>query len=156
MPDAGATRASLPEAPTPQGRYVPVTVWQGLACSAGMTPRVAGVLVEQGVVGRDITTRRAAELAAIAARNALAAIASAVGGVENVTRCLQLTVFVAAAPGFADHTAVADGASAALSAALGDQGVAARAAVGVASLPGGAPVEVTVLAAVDAVGPGSG
>lgn len=140
----------LPPAPAPQGRYLPVSVHGGLAFSAGMTPRVDGVLVTRGTVGADIPAQQAAELAGLAAANALAAIAAAVGGVHNIVRCLRLTVYIATAAGFTAHTAVADGASKALHDRLGERGTAARSAVGVAGLPGGSPIEVELTAAVRA------
>lgn len=122
----------------------------GVAVSAGMTPRSDGQLVARRRVGLDIDVARAQELAGVAARNALSAVAQAAGGLDHIVRCLQLTVFIAAAPDFAEHTSVADGASATLVAALGVRGQVARAAVGVASLPSGAPVEVVLAAAVHA------
>lgn len=147
--DSDAKPDALPAPPRPQGRYVPAVVHGGVAFSAGMTPRVDGRLIAHGLVGDDITSEQARGLAAIAAANALAAIAGAVGGLDRIVRCLQLTVYVSANRGFTDHTGVADGASATLLDALGDRGVVARAAVGVAGLPEGAPVEVVVVAAVD-------
>ena len=114
-----------------------------------MTPRVDGRLLARGLVGRDISREDACGLAGVAAGNALAAVVAAVGDPARIVRCLQMTVFIAAAPGFTEHTAVADGASAALLAALGERGAVARAAVGVAGLPSGAPVEVALTAAVD-------
>lgn len=53
-----------------------------------------------------------------------------------------------AAPGFTKHSALADFASALLEARLGARGIGSRAAVGVASLPGNAPVEIQLIAAV--------
>ena len=143
-------KSLLPSAPTPQGRYIPATVHGGLAYSAGMTPRVDGVLVARGTVGGDIPIEHAAELAGLAATNAVAAIAAAVGGAHNIVRCLRLTVYIAAAAGFTGHSAVADGASMALHDRLGERGTAARSAIGVAGLPGGAPIEVELTAAVRA------
>ena len=141
---------TLPSVPAPQGRYVPATVHGGLAYSAGMTPRVDGVLVARGTVGADISVEQAAELAGLAAVNALAAIAAAVGGAHNIVRCLHLTVYAAATADFTAHSAVADGASIALHDRLGERGTAARSAIGVAGLPGGAPIEVELTAAVQA------
>ena len=58
-------------------------------------------------------------------------------------------MFVAATPDFVDHPKVANGASELLVEVLGEEGRHARAAVGVASLPLGACVEVQVTAEVD-------
>ena len=150
MPDTPAGGAPLlPASPRPQGRYVPAVVHNGVAYTAGMTPRVDGELVAHGLVGREVSAEDAFGLAGVAAGNALAAVVAAVGDARHIVRCLQMTVFVAAEPGFTGHTAVADGASAALLAALGERGTVARTAVGVAGLPSGAPVEVALTAAVD-------
>ncbi|MEO6885522.1 MAG: RidA family protein [Jatrophihabitantaceae bacterium] len=144
--DAPARRSAA--APRPQGRYVTATIHDGIAYSAGMTPRVDGVLVLQGIVGDAVTAAQARDLAAIAAGNALAAIADVAGGLDNIACCLRMTVYVAAVAEFTGHTIVADGASEALNASLGDRGSVARSAIGVASLPSGAPVEVELTVAV--------
>lgn len=142
-------RGSGPAAtPRPQGRYVTATIHAGIAYSAGMTPRVDGVLIVQGTVGGGVSALQARELAALAAGNALAAIVEVAGGIDNIVCCLRMTVYIAAVNGFTGHTAVADGASEALHASLGERGTVARSAIGVASLPSGAPVEVELTAAV--------
>jgi enamine deaminase RidA (YjgF/YER057c/UK114 family) len=114
-----------------------------------MTPRTDGELLARGRVGAEVDPGYAHELAGVAAGNALAAIAEAAGGLRRILRCLQMTVFIAASADFADHTAVADGASETLLATLGERGTVARAAVGVTSLPSGAPLEVVLTAAVE-------
>lgn len=140
---------TLPPAPRPMGRYRPATRHGDIVFTAGMTPRRDGELVVLGLVGGDVATDEAKRAAGIAAANALAAAAAAAGGVDNIERLLRLTVFIAAAPGFDQLSAVADGASDALAALLGDdeRAAAARSAIGVATLPGGAPVEVELVAA---------
>jgi enamine deaminase RidA (YjgF/YER057c/UK114 family) len=132
----------------PQGAYVPAVVHGGMVWTAGMTPRRDGQLLVRGTVGREVDVAAAREAAGIAAGNTLTAIAEALGSLDAVERCLKLTVFVAAVEGFTEHSAVADGASAVLVERLGERGVVARSAVGVATLPSGAPVEVELLAAV--------
>ncbi|MBD3782585.1 MAG: RidA family protein [Micrococcales bacterium] len=147
MDDSTPTEPSgqLPPPPGPQGRYVPAIEAGGLVVTAGMTPRVDGVLTVRGTVGRDVSVREARQAAAIAARNALAAATEAAGS-AGLRRLLRLTVYVRATPDFLDHSAVADGASEELAAHLGDAGAVVRSAVGVASLPGGACVEVELTA----------
>jgi enamine deaminase RidA (YjgF/YER057c/UK114 family) len=135
----------LPPPPLPQGGYVPAIAHAGLVVTAGMTPRINGVLHHQGQVGDDLSIETAREAAAVAAGNALAAALAALGPGHRLDRALRLTVYVNAAHEFTGHTAVADGASARLRDLLGDRGVAARAAVGVTSLPGGACVEVELM-----------
>lgn len=138
----------VPVAPVPQGRYISAVVHGGVAYSAGMTPRVDGVLTVTGVVGHDLSIERAQEAAALSARNAVTAIAAAVGGIDAITRCLRMSVFVACAPDFQELSAVADGASDALVELLGIDSLPVRSAIGVSALPAGSPVEVELAAAV--------
>jgi hypothetical protein len=141
----------LPAVPPPQGAYAPAA-WQphvpcsSLIVSAGMTPRRDGVLTVTGVVGREVDVATATGAAALAALNALAAVADAAGGLENMRALLRVSVFVACVDGFTELSAVADGASAALTRALPQLGEHARSAIGVRALPGGAPVEVELTA----------
>jgi enamine deaminase RidA (YjgF/YER057c/UK114 family) len=107
-----------------------------------MTPRVDGVLQLTGKVGREVTVDEARHAAGIAASNAVAAAAEAVGSLDRIRRALRLTVFVNAVEDFTAHPQVADGASDVLADLLGDRGTVVRSAVGVASLPGGSCVEV--------------
>jgi enamine deaminase RidA (YjgF/YER057c/UK114 family) len=134
-------------APMPQGDYVPAVVHDGVVYSAGMTPRREGRLTVTGVVGATVSQQDARVAAGIAAANALAAVRSVLPVATNV-RCLRMTVYIACAPGFHDLSPVADGASEAIAAALGRQALPARSAIGVQSLPSGAPVEVDLIAGV--------
>lgn len=139
--------AALPTAPAPQGRYVAATSTEQLVLTAGMTPRVEGVLQHVGRVGREVTLAEARAAAAIAVTNAVAAASAEVGSLDGIGRALRLTVFVNAVDGFTQHSAVADGASDRLVELLGERGAVVRSAVGVASLPGGACVEVELTCA---------
>jgi enamine deaminase RidA (YjgF/YER057c/UK114 family) len=126
----------------PQGRYAAATATDALVLTAGMTPRVDGVLQHVGRVGGEVSIDDASEAAAIAVSNALAAASTEVGSLDGIARALRLVVFVNAAEGFTQHSLVADAASERLVEVLGDRGVVVRTAVGVASLPGGACLEV--------------
>jgi len=121
---------------------VPAVVHNGVVFSAGYTPRRDGRLIAQGLVGVDLDVPAARDAAAVAALNALAAVAEAAGGLENVRTCLRMTVYVACVDTFTDLPAVADGASAALESHVGPARLPARSAIGVRALPGHAPVEV--------------
>jgi enamine deaminase RidA (YjgF/YER057c/UK114 family) len=133
----------LPAPPRPQGAYRTAISAGDLVLTAGMTPRVDGVLQHPGQLGASVTLAEGQAAAAVAASNALAAVVDLLGSVEEVGRALRMTVFVSAAHGFTEHTRVADGASMRLVELLGEErGAVVRSAVGVASLPGGACVEV--------------
>lgn len=135
------------EPPTPQGDYIPAVRYAGLIFSAGMTPRRNGVLTVTGTVGLQVDLPTARAAATLAATNALAAVRSVLPPDASGVRCLQMTVYVACTTDFTDASAVADGASAAITAELGSDALPARSAIGVCALPSGAPVEVQLVAA---------
>lgn len=95
-----------------------------------------------GQVGADVDLEQAQAAAVQCASNLLAHIEQLTGSLEKVRRLVKITVFVAAAPGFFDHSRVADAASASFVEILGDRGRHARSAVGVTSLPRNSPVEI--------------
>ncbi len=128
----------------PVAAYVPAKVSGRYVFTAGQLPFVDGVLVETGKVGAEVTAERAAELAAICALNAIAAIKSVVP-LESVVQVVKVVGFVASAPDFTGQPAVINGASNLLLEAFGESGAHARSAVGVASLPLNAPVEVELI-----------
>lgn len=133
---------TLPTPPLAQGSYRPAVATDSLLMTAGMTPRVRGVLQYVGRVGAEVNVRDAQTAAGIAAANAVSALAELLGSAETIGQALRMTVYVNAAADFTEHTLVADGASRRLSELLGERGSVVRSAVGVSSLPGGACVEV--------------
>ncbi|KPM53078.1 LysR family transcriptional regulator [Frankia sp. CcI49] len=138
----------LPAVPSPAGAYVPAVRDGDLVWTAGQLPLVGGKLAATGLVGDEISTERAAELARVCALNALAAAAAVAGGLDSLVRIVKVVGFVASAPGFADQPTVVNGASELLGAVFGDAGRHARSAVGVAALPLWAPVEIELVARV--------
>jgi enamine deaminase RidA (YjgF/YER057c/UK114 family) len=86
------------------------------------------------------------EAARLCALNLLAQAKQACGGdLDRVRRLVKLTGFVAATADFTDHPKIVNGASDLMILALGEDGRHARSAVGVASLPLGAAVEVEAI-----------
>lgn len=128
--------------------YVSVVVAGGLAFVAGQVPLVEGGILHPGRVGAEVTVEQATEAARRSALQSLAALREALGSLDRVARIVQVTVFVASAPGFTDQPTVANGASDLLVEVFGEAGRHARAAVGVSDLPLGSPVEVAVVAQV--------
>ncbi len=114
---------------------------------SGHTGRRPGAAPVTGVVGEDVDPAAARAEAGHAAVNLLLAVARDVG-LDDVDAVLHLRGYVRAVGGFADHPAVLDGASDVLFDVFGpDTGAHARSALGVASLPGGAPVELELVLA---------
>ena len=135
---------TLPEVPAPAAAYQPYATLDAQTFTAGQLPVVDGALPRTGKLGVDLTTEEGAQLARTAALNVLAVAAAALGGLDAV-RVVKVTVFVACDPSFSEQHLVANGASELLGEVLGEQGVHARSAVGVAALPKDAPVEVEAI-----------
>ncbi len=140
---------ALPPAPRPAAAYVPAVVDEGHVVTAGQLPVVDGALPRTGRCGDTVTLEQAQELAATAALNLLAVAGDAAGGELDRLRLVKLTVFVASTSEFTDQHLVANGASILLHDVLGDRGVHARSAVGVAVLPMDSPVEIEGVFALD-------
>ena len=133
---------TLPSAPAPAASYVPFVRSGNLLYTAGQLPSVEGQLAATGLVGGEVDLATAISCAHICAINVMAQARAALGSLDAVTQVVKLTVYVASAPGFTEQHLVANGASELLAEVFGDAGRHARSAVGVASLPLGAPVEV--------------
>lgn len=134
---------SLPEAAAPAANYVPFTVSGGNVHIAGQLPMQDGKVAHTGKLGAGVSLEEGQDAARLCALNLLAQLRRACeGDLSRVRRCLRLGGFVACDPSFTDHPKVVNGASDLMVAALGDAGRHARFAVGVASLPFDAAVEV--------------
>jgi enamine deaminase RidA (YjgF/YER057c/UK114 family) len=136
---------TLPPAPKPAGAYIPVRRIGNLAVTAGCLPLEAGVLRWPGRLGDSIGVEEGREAARLAALNAIAALHQSVG-LDHIRSVVRLEGYVAATPEFAQHPAVVNGASEFIGALFGDAGAHARVAVGCASLPLGACVEIAIWA----------
>jgi enamine deaminase RidA (YjgF/YER057c/UK114 family) len=135
----------LPGVPAPVAAYVPAVRSGDLVWTSGQLPMVDGSLPATGKVGAEVAPEAAQGLARTAALNALAAIKAEVGDLGAVRRVVKVVGFVASAPGFTGQSGVVNGASELLGAVFGEAGRHARSAVGVASLPLDAPVEVELV-----------
>ena len=139
---------TLPPVAAPVAAYVPAMRTGMYVYTSGQLPTVDGKLPAVGKVGDEVSAQDAAGMARTCALNALAAAASAAGGLEAIRRIVKVTGFVASAPGFSGQPQVINGASELLIEVFGEDGKHARSAVGVAELPLDAPVEVELIAEV--------
>ncbi len=142
LSDLGVT---LPVAAAPAANYVPYCRSGNLLFIAGQLPLSEGKLQASGLLGRDVDIAIGQEAAKYCAINILAQAKAALGDLEKIRRVVKITVFVASAPDFFEQHLVANGASDFLVAVLGDPGKHARAAVGAASLPLNAAVEIEAI-----------
>jgi enamine deaminase RidA (YjgF/YER057c/UK114 family) len=136
---------ALPAAAAPVANYVPVRRVGDLVYCSGQLPMKDGVLMRKGRLGERLTVEEGYACARQCALNALAAIGAAAGGLDRVAEVVQVRGYVACTPDFEQQPEVINGASDLLVKLFGEAGRHARAAVGVASLPRNAPVEVEMV-----------
>ena len=138
----------IPEPPRPAGHFVPAVQVGNLVFVSGQIPVVSGWLGIKGKLGRDLSIEQGQEAARTALLNVLAVIQHTTGTLDAIKRIVKLNGWVASAEGFNSQPKVVDGASLMLEEIFGEAGKHARAAIGVAELPLGAPVELELIAEV--------
>ncbi|OIQ85659.1 endoribonuclease L-PSP [mine drainage metagenome] len=138
---------TLPPVAAPVAAYVPAVRSGDHVYTSGQLPFVAGELSTVGKVGTGaglVEPAVAKDLARTAVLNALAAVLSVVDDDARL-RVVKVVGFVASAPAFTGQPGVVNGASELLGELMGDAGVHARSAVGVAVLPLDSPVEIELV-----------
>lgn len=150
MPETIADRLtalgiSLPEASAPAANYLPAVTAGNMLYTSGQLPLRDGELIATGLLGRDLDVEAGQEAARACAINILAQAKSLLGDLERIEHIVKISVFVASTPDFTQQHLVANGASDFLVEILGDAGRHARSAVGMASLPLNAPVEIEAI-----------
>ena len=136
----------LPAAAGPIGAYVPVVRSGGLLFVSGQLPVRDGELRATGHVGGDLTETQAQDEMRQAALNALAIIRAELGSLDQVRRVVRLVGHVSSAADFTGQATVTNAASEVFLAIFGpERGSHARLALGAASLPKNAAVELEVI-----------
>jgi enamine deaminase RidA (YjgF/YER057c/UK114 family) len=136
----------LPEAAAPVAAYVPCVRTGDLVYVSGQVPLVDGKPAWTGRLGAGgLGVEDGVAAAQRCAVNLIAALKAELGDLGRVRRVVKVTGFVACEPGFTDHPKVVNGASELFGEVFGEAGRHARAAVGVAALPLGVPVEVEAI-----------
>ena len=139
----------LPEPSAPLAAYVGYVAFDGMVTVSGQLPLRDGKPAYKGILGESITLDEGYDAARLCAIGVLAQLRTAVDGDwSRVRRAIRIGGFVAATSTFEAHPKIVNGASELIAEVLGDRGGHARAAVGVASLPLGVPVEVEATFAV--------
>lgn len=135
----------LPPAPRPLGAYVESVQTGNLLYLSGVLPVVGGAPRFTGRLGKELDIEQGREAAHIATVNVLSAVKDHLGSLDQVTRVVKLTVYLATEGNFIAHAKVADAASELLRDVFGEDKLPVRMVLGVASLPLGVPVVVEVL-----------
>ena len=140
---------ALPVAGTPVANYVPAVRSGSLIFLAGHIPRGADGKVITGKIGRTATEQEANAAARQTTLALLATLKKEIGELAKVKRIVRVGGFINAVDDFQSQSQVMNGCSDLLVALFGDRGRHARAAIGVASLPLGAVVEIEMVVEVE-------
>jgi len=134
----------LPRVPKPIANFVPWRVVGDLVFLAGQICEWNGEVLYAGKVGSDHALEPAQRAARVCGLNLLAALRECCeGSLDRVTACIRLGGFVNCTPEYAHVPQVVNGASDLMHQVFGPvAGAHVRTAVGVASLPQRAAVEV--------------
>jgi enamine deaminase RidA (YjgF/YER057c/UK114 family) len=135
----------LPAPAAPVAAYVPTVRTGNLVYVSGQVPTVEGRPTHLGHLGAHVDLEAGRAAARTCAINVVAALKAELGELSRVRRVVKVTGFVASTPEFTDAPKVVNAASELFGEVFGDAGRHARAAVGVAALPLGVPVEVEAI-----------
>jgi enamine deaminase RidA (YjgF/YER057c/UK114 family) len=151
VPDSVGARLTrlgleLPEPSRPVANFVPCVQSGNLLYVSGQISTWNGQVRYQGKVGRDLSSDDAKAAARLCGLNMIAQVQSHLGTLDRVRQVCMVQVFVNAVPEFAEHPAVANGASDLLVEVFGKSaGSHARFAVGAGSLPLNVAVELAAV-----------
>jgi enamine deaminase RidA (YjgF/YER057c/UK114 family) len=135
----------LPEVPAPLAAYIPAKKTGHVIFTAGQLPLLKGELICKGLLGQDVDVEQAYQAARICTLNALAAIKGVIEDLDQIVQVVRVVGYVASTPTFIQQPAIVNAASELLLEIFGEVGKHARSAVGVASLPLNASVEIELI-----------
>lgn len=134
----------------PSGPYAfGVPFGHTLLYTSGTNCRKDGKPLYIGKVGQDVTIEQAQECAEQCILNMLSNLHATFGDLNRIRRVVKILGFVASAEYFYEQPKVLNAASELLIRIFGENGRAARSAVGTVSLPGNIPVEIEILFEID-------
>ena len=136
----------LPVPGAPQANYIPTVIVGKLIFVSGQVSIAGDGARFVGKVGVDFSVEQGRAAARICAINTLANLKAALGDLDRIARMVKLTGFVNCSAEFDEPHKVINGASDFLVDVLGERGRHARSAIGVATLPLGAAVEIEAIA----------
>jgi enamine deaminase RidA (YjgF/YER057c/UK114 family) len=140
----------LPPPLTTANLFSPTSRDGHLVYVSGHVPKLGDTFVHLGKIGAEISAEQAKPIARQLALSCLASIKAEIGELARVRRILKMIGFFVAVPEFTAHSALLNSASEVLLSAFADAGQHARSAIGVASLPHGAAMEIEMVVAVHA------
>jgi len=136
-------KIELPPAPKPVAVYRPLVISGNLAYLSGHGPLKPDKTLITGCVGRDLDLEQGKAAARQVGLAILATLKSELGNLDRVKRVIKVLGMVNCTPDFRDHPQIINGCSELFRDVFGpENGVGARSAVGMGSLPGNIAVEI--------------
>jgi enamine deaminase RidA (YjgF/YER057c/UK114 family) len=139
-------KLELPPAPKPVAVYKPLVIVSNLAYVSGHGPLKPDKTLITGRVGADLDLAGGKNAARQVGLAILATLRSELGSLDRVKRLVKTLGMVNSTPEFRDHPAVINGFSELFAEVFGNEnGIGARSAVGMGSLPGNIAVEIEAI-----------
>ena len=139
-------KLELPPAPKPIAVYRPVVVVDKLAYVSGHGPLRPDKTLITGRVGADLDLDGGKAAARQVGLAILATLRSQFGSLDRIKRIVKVLGMVNCTPDFAEHPKVINGCSELFADVFGpENGIGARSAVGMGSLPGNIAVEIEAI-----------
>lgn len=135
----------LPQPPKPAGAYIPVVIADQTVYVSGQIPIEDGKVVYKGKVPTEQSLEQAQKAAKLCVINALAQLKTELNSLDRISKIVRVSGFVNSTQDFTDQPKVINAASDLLFDIFGKSGQHSRIAVGVASLPLGATVEIDMI-----------
>ncbi len=135
----------LPPAPKPAGVYKPIVIAGNMAYVSGHGPLLPDGTMLTGRVGSEVDKQAGYQAARQTGLAILATLKANLGSLDRVKRLVKTLGMVNASPDFKEHPAVINGYSDLMKEVFGDDGVGARSAIGMGSLPGNISVEIEAI-----------
>lgn len=135
----------LPPPPKPGGIYSPVVQVDNMLYVSGHGPLLPNGTLMEGRVGSEVTEEVGHQAARQTGLTILATLKKELGSLNKIDRLVKVLGMVNAAPDFRNHPQVINGFSQLMVDIFGENGRAARSAVGMGSLPGNISVEIELI-----------
>jgi len=139
----------LPPAPGPGGVYKPVVITGNMAYVSGHGPVLPDGSMMTGRVGDNLDLEGGRAAARQVGLAILSTVKAQLGSLDRVKRVIKSLGMVNCTADFGQHPQVINGYSELMGEVFGDEGIGARSAVGMGSLPGNIAVEVEVILEVE-------
>jgi enamine deaminase RidA (YjgF/YER057c/UK114 family) len=136
-------KLELPPAPKPIAVYRPLVICGNLAYASGHGPLKPDKTLIAGRIGEDLNVEQGKVAARQVGLAILATLRNELGSLDRVKRVIKVLGMVNSTPDFKDHPQVINGCSELFRDVFGpENGIGARSAVGMGSLPGNIAVEI--------------